>query len=183
MKQPYVCPAELAGSLDNSIRRLIQRPRKILEPYISEGMTVLDLGCGPGYFTAELARLAGEGGRVIAADIQQKMLDKMTLKIRAMGLEKRVDPFLCQPDRIGLEIKVDFVLAFWMVHEVPDQQRLFDELKSILKPDGKILIIEPKFHVTGKSFENMAALLESSGFRITGRPGVSLSRSVLLAVT
>ncbi len=60
-KRPYVCPAEFAGSLDNPLRRLIHNPRKILEPYIRKGMNVLDLGCGPGYFTGELARLVGEG--------------------------------------------------------------------------------------------------------------------------
>jgi ubiquinone/menaquinone biosynthesis C-methylase UbiE len=115
-KQPYVCPAEFAYSLDNLFRRLVHKSRKILEPYIREGMTVLDLGCGPGYFTADLARLAGEGGRVIAADLQQGMLEKMVTKIRETGLEKRIEAHLCQRDRIGIQGKVDFVLAFWMVH-------------------------------------------------------------------
>ncbi len=80
-KRPHVCPAELACSLDNSIRRLVHKPRKILEAYIRKEMTVLDLGCGPGYFTIELANLVGDGGKVIAADLQQGMLDKVRLKI------------------------------------------------------------------------------------------------------
>jgi len=45
-----ICPMELAGGLDNSVRRLLKNPQKILKPYIKEGMTVLDLGCGPGFF-------------------------------------------------------------------------------------------------------------------------------------
>ncbi len=65
-KRPHVCPAELACSLDNSIRRLVHKPGKILEAYIKKEMTVLDLGCGPGYFTIELANLGGDGGKVIA---------------------------------------------------------------------------------------------------------------------
>lgn len=45
-----VCPVELAGSLDNKIRKWFQNPQKILAPYIKEGMKVLDIGCGPGFF-------------------------------------------------------------------------------------------------------------------------------------
>ncbi len=50
-----VCPVALSGSLDNSIRRWLQNPKKILSPYIKEGMTVLDVGCGPGFFSIEMA--------------------------------------------------------------------------------------------------------------------------------
>lgn len=181
-KQPYVCPAELSGTLDTRIRRLVHKPQKILKPYINKNMTVLDLGCGPGYFTEELASLVGEDGFIIAADLQPKMLEKMRMKISGTNLEKRIEAHLCQDDRIGISKKVDFVLAFWMVHEVPDQQGLFEELKSILKPEGRIWIIEPKFHVSEKSFKNMISLLESAGLEIIDRPKVSLSRTVLLKV-
>ena len=180
--RPYVCPAELACSLDNILRRLVHKPEKILEPYISKGMTVIDLGCGPGYFTAELARLAGEEGRIIAADLQQKMLNKMAGKIRGTDLEKRVEIHLCQADRIGIQKKVDFILAFWMVHEVHDQERMFEEMKSLLKPGGRIWIIEPKIHVMENSFKKMITILESAGLEIIERPEVSLSRSVMLQI-
>ncbi len=179
-KRPYVCPAEFAGTLDNIFRRIVHKPRKILEPYVKKGMTVLDLGCGPGYFTAELARLVGEEGKVIAADLQQKMLNKMTGKIMGTELEKRIVVHLCQHDRIEISEKVDFVLAFWMIHEVPDQQRMFEELKSLLNPGGSILIIEPKIHVTWKAFKKMITKLEEAGLEITDRPEISLSRSVLV---
>ena len=181
-KHPYVCPAVFAYSLDNILRKFVHKPGKILEPYISNGMTVIDLGCGPGYFTAELARLAGGKGRIIAADLQEKMLVKMKEKVRETGLENRIEAHLYQSDRIGVQGKVDFVLAFWMVHEVPDQQRMFEELKSLLNTGGKILIVEPKIHVTDKSFGKMIARLESAGLEIIERPKISLSRAVLLAV-
>jgi ubiquinone/menaquinone biosynthesis C-methylase UbiE len=68
-----------------------------------------------------------------------------------------------------------------MVHEVPDQDKLFTELKSVLKPGGKIYIIEPRFHVSLKLFESMITRIENTGFEITERPKVSLSRAVLLS--
>jgi ubiquinone/menaquinone biosynthesis C-methylase UbiE len=179
-KRPYVCPAELACSLDNSIRRLVHKPRKILEAYIRKEMTVLDLGCGPGYFTIELANLVGDGGKVIAADLQQRMLDKVRVKIRGTDLEQIVEIHKCQDDKIGIAQNVDFVLAFWMVHEVPDQDRLFRELKSFLKSGGNLYIIEPKFHVTLKSFESMITRAEHFGFKIIERPKVAFSRAILL---
>jgi len=67
-----------------------------------------------------------------------------------------------------------------MVHEVPDQDILFSELKSLLKPGGQIFIVEPKFHVTKKSFSLMIRKLESIGLEVLDRPGVFYSRTVLL---
>ena len=76
-----VCPVALSGSLDNGIRRYLQNPQKILRPYINEGMTVLDVGCGPGFFSIEMARMVGKSGRVIAADMQEGMLQIIKVKI------------------------------------------------------------------------------------------------------
>jgi ubiquinone/menaquinone biosynthesis C-methylase UbiE len=180
MSQPYICPASFSGSLDNFLRRLVHKPEKILIPFIKEGMVVLDMGCGPGYFTTEIARLAGEGGKVIAADLQQGMLDKMITKVKECGLEKRVEAHLCQSERTGIEKKVDFILTFWMVHEVPDQQKFFRELKSLLKQGGRILVVEPKIHVTKRSFSAMISRLESAGLQIIDHPHITLSRSLVL---
>ncbi|MCP4372916.1 MAG: SAM-dependent methyltransferase, partial [Deltaproteobacteria bacterium] len=54
-----ICPVERAGSLDSRIRRWLQNPQKILKPYIKEGMTVLDVGCGPGFFSIDMAQMVG----------------------------------------------------------------------------------------------------------------------------
>jgi ubiquinone/menaquinone biosynthesis C-methylase UbiE len=182
MSEPYVCPAAFSGSLDNFMRRLIHKPEKLLKPYIKEGMTVLDMGCGPGYFTAAMARLVGESGIVVAADLQQAMLDKMMKKITDLGLEKRVEPHLCQSERTGVEKKVDFILTFWMVHEVPDQQKFFGELRSVMNPGGKILVAEPKFHVTKSDFAAMISTIETAGLQIIERPHVPISRALVLAL-
>jgi len=122
----------------------------------------------------------GETGRVVAADLQQEMLDKMLLKLKKLGLDQRVEAHKCQAERTNIEKKADFILTFWMVHEVPDQKPFLEELKSLLNPGGKILIVEPKFHVTGKDFNNMISKLEAVGLKIVQRPKVAISRSVVV---
>ena len=67
-KSKRVCPVERAGGLYNKIRRWLQNPQKILRPYIEEGMTVLDLGCGPGFFSnirSEVTQDCGSGCPVL----------------------------------------------------------------------------------------------------------------------
>ena len=177
---PVVCPVEYAGGLDNKIRRLLQNPIKFLKPHIKEGMTVLDLGCGPGFFTLEIARMLNNTGKVIAADLQEGMLEKVRQKIRGTKIEPGIVLHKCQEENIGITEKVDFILAFYMIHEVPDQDKLFLELESILQTHGTIFIVEPMFHVSKKSFENMIDRVKRIGFEIIDRPKSFLNRSVVL---
>jgi len=175
-----VCPVEKSGMLDNKFRKLFQNPQKILQPYIKEGMVVLDLGCGPGFFSMEIAKLLYPSGTVICADLQEGMLDVVRAKIRGTDHEPLFRLHQCDRDAINVSDPVDFILAFYMIHEVPDQTRLFEELKSILTPQGQILIIEPKFHVPEKSFNAMIDNLKAIGFEVVDAPKVFFSRSIVV---
>ncbi|MCE5248851.1 methyltransferase domain-containing protein [bacterium] len=180
VKNNRVCPVERAGSLDNRIRRWIQNPQKILSPYIEKGMTVLDIGCGPGFFSIEMARMVGESGRVIAADLQEGMLRKLRDKIEGTELEKRITLHKCEKNKIGVSDTVDFVLSFYMVHEVPDAADFFYEIGIILRPDGLLFIVEPSFHVSAAAFEETVKKALEAGFTVAGRPKMLLSKTVIL---
>ncbi len=177
-----ICPVERAGVLDFGFRRLLQNPGKMLGPYIREGMTALDLGCGPGFFTLEMARRVGDSGKVIAADLQEGMLDRLKAKIKNTALASRIRFHRCLPDRIGLAEKCDFVLVFYMLHEVPDQARFLAEIRSMLKPGGRVLLAEPKWHVTHKEFLYAIAVMEQAGFMVPERPEIRFSRTVVLGL-
>lgn len=179
-KDNRVCPVELAGGLDNRLRRFLQNPRRILKPYIKDGMTVLDFGCGPGFFTIEIAKMLQGGGKVIAADLQEGMLDIVRKKIKGTQLEEKIIIHKCEQDKIGVTETVDFILAYYVIHEVPDKEKLFKELYSLLKPGGKILIIEPKFHVSKKAFGKMTELMETEGLEIIKKSG-TLGNKVVFA--
>ena len=175
-----VCPVERAGALETPLRRLVQNPTKILKPYLKAGDKVLDFGCGPGFFTFDIAQLVGETGFVYAADLQAGMLEKVQNKIISHNFQSRIKIHKCDESGIHLNDTVDFILAFYMIHELNDQDIAFQEFKKILKPNGKILIIEPNFHVTKVNFEDMILRLEKADFKVAERPRFFFSRSVLI---
>ena len=83
MKKGHVCPWWFCFTFDNALRRLFHNPEAILSPYIRPGFTAINVGPGMGFFTVAMCRLAGKEGRVIAADLQQKMLDGVARRARA----------------------------------------------------------------------------------------------------
>ena len=176
-----VCPVELASGLDGKLRRFLQNPHKILAPYLRQGMTALDLGCGPGFFSIEMAEMIGDSGRVIAADLQDGMLELLRGKIRGSLLEKRIKTVRCDKDKINVTDTVDFILTFYMVHEVPDKNSFFAQLYHILRENGELLLVEPKlFHVSRKEFELTLQLAEKCGFQRHPAPPLALSWTAIL---
>ena len=145
-------------------------------------MTVLDLGCGMGYFTIALAKMVGAKGRVVAADLQEKMLEIMKRRAQSQGLLDRIQPVLAKPGEIGVTEKVDLALAMWMVHEVPsnNKEQFLGQIKSCLKDEGKFLVAEPKMHVKKNQFQTFLELADRVGFKEIERPKVGLSRAVVL---
>jgi ubiquinone/menaquinone biosynthesis C-methylase UbiE len=176
----HICPVERADHLDNRIRRWLQNPQKILGPYIDEGMTIPDMGCGPGFFSIEMAQMVGNSGRVIASDLQEGMLQKLKDKIKGTELDKRITLHKCEEDKIGVSDEIDFVLLFYMVHEVPNKEALFNEIGTILKPNGQVLIVEPPFHVSKSAFEETINKARNVGFILVERPKVFLSKTAVL---
>lgn len=178
-----VCPVERAGSLDNRARRWFQDPRRILGPYIREGMSVLDFGCGPGFFTLDIARMVGPNGRVVVADLQEGMLQKLQLKLQGGDLGPRVTLLHSRENDLEVSPPVDFVLAFYVVHEVPDQSAFFAGMWAALNPQGQMLVVEPPFHVSRRKFEAMLELARREGFAVGDRPRMLLDKAVLLRKT
>ena len=180
MPDHHVCPWWLAYTFDNPLRKLFHKPEKMLGKYVRPGMTVLDIGCGMGYFTLGLAELVGDSGKVIAVDLQQEMLDIMVKRVKKKGLAHRVLPHRAQPATLGVTTPVDFVLAFWMVHEVPAPAAFFKEVAAILKPSAKLLYAEPAFHVPEKRFNEICAAAEQSGLIFCRNLTIRFSRAALL---
>lgn len=174
-----VCSEKHAGFLASPLRRLIHNPEKILGSMIQEGDTVVDLGCGPGFFTLAMAKLAGEKGRVIAVDFQQGMLDRLQRRSQGKPLGSRITLLRCETATIGIDDKVDFVLGFYVVHEAPDVEGFLRQVFDILKPGGSFLLVEPRLHVSYANWQRTVEIAVESGMKAIAQPKIALSRAVL----
>ncbi len=179
----HVCPWWLGYFLISPFRQWgTQNPDKLLGPYVAPGMTVLEPGPGMGFFTLPLARMVGPSGRVVAVDIQPKMLDRLRRRARKDGLIERIETRLARPDSLAIDdLKgaVDFVLAFAMVHELPSPEAFFRETAAALKPGGRLLLAEPVGHVKAPRFTRELQAARDAGLVEANAPPLKRNLTAL----
>jgi len=180
-----VCPWWLGYLLASPLRRLLQDPEAIMRPYVREGMSVLDVGCGMGFFSLPLAKLVGATGKVVCVDLQEKMIKGLVKRAEKAGLSKRIDARISGQNSLELRditSKIDFALLFALVHEVSDKERLFSEVYVTMKQTGKLLLAEPAGHVSKADFEKTVSVAQSAGFEVLRQVQIRRSRAVLLQI-
>ena len=178
-----VCPWWLGYLLACPLRRFAQDPAKLLAPYVREGMTVLEPGPGMGFFTLDLARLVGPSGRVVAVDIQPRMISRLKGRAARAGLLERLDVRIASSNSLGvadLAGAADFSLVFAVVHELPAMETFFAELAQASKPGAGLLLVEPVGHVKPAQFEAELQAAAKAGFVVADRPSIRRSRAALL---
>jgi ubiquinone/menaquinone biosynthesis C-methylase UbiE len=179
-----VCPWWLGYFLASPVRRwFTQDPNEIVAPYVRPGSTVLEPGPGMGYFTLDLARLVGQSGRVIAVDVQPKMIAGLKKRLAKQQLLDRVEARTASENSLELEelaTSVDFTLAFAVVHEMPDDQKFFDEVSAASKPGARLLLAEPEGHVKAEAFSAELEHAAQAGFRVVERPKIRRCEAALL---
>lgn len=180
----HVCPWWMGYLLASPLRRWgLQNPENLLAPYLREGMTVLEPGPGMGFFTLPMARLVGEQGSVVALDVQPQMLSGLRRRAERAGLLDRLDLRLVRNDSLGIDDlagRVDFALAFAVVHELPSAERFFAETAQALKPGGYLFFAEPSGHVTDAQFQAELAAAQLSGLAMCTEPKVRRSYAAVL---
>ena len=137
-----VCPWWLGYLLASPVRRLLEKPEEVLAPHVESGVTAMDIGCGMGFFSLPLAELVGPSGRVICVDLQERMISSLRKRASRAGLADRIETRVCSASSLGtqdLEGKVDFVLTFAMVHEVPDAAGLLTQIRRRAGPGRSAL--------------------------------------------
>jgi ubiquinone/menaquinone biosynthesis C-methylase UbiE len=167
----------------NPIRRFLENPHKILRPFVTEGMTILEPGCGMGYFTLPLADMVGPRGRVIAVDLQDKMLAALSRRAERKGLLERIELRKANIDSLSLAAltdRVDFAVAFHVVHEVQEENTFFSEIFKVLRDGGGLFVVEPRFHVTRQAFDRSVAAATHAGFTVDAFRTTWGSREILL---
>lgn len=162
-----VCPFWVGYLLINPLRYLLENPKKILGKFVREGMVVLEPGCGMGFFTIPLARMVGPSGKVIALDIEPRMITVLEKRAAKASMLNRIERRLCPANSLGLQDlreSVDLVVAIHMVHETADTRTFLQEIRSSLKAGGRLLIVEPRGHVSKQDFQKSILLAHEKGF-------------------
>ena len=183
MSNSSVCPWWAGPALNWSLRKLWHNPETMLSPYLKPGMTVMDVGCGMGYYTVPIANLTGSAGQVVAVDLQPQMLSGMLNRARKAGVDQIIKTCNCSTNSLKIDTwkeQVDFVLISMMLHEVPDKTHLIQEVQEVLAPGGHLLFIEPIFHVNKANFNESIRLMNAHGLVVTEKPAITMCRSAVL---
>jgi tRNA A58 N-methylase Trm61 len=186
MSDEHVCPWWLGYLLASPLRRLGQNPDRILAPYVKEGMIVLDVGPGMGFFTLPMARIVGETGKVISVDLQEKMLNSLRRRAARAGLADRIETRVCTSDSLeiaDLAERLDFALAFAVMHEMPHPESAIPAITKSLKIGGVLLIAEPTGHVSKDEFQKTISLAANAGCQLVETPTIRKSHSAVLRKT
>ena len=127
---------------DNFLRRLFSPPKKKLSRFISAGLTVADVGCGPGHFTIPIAELVGPEGKVYAADSDPKSIQVLKAKLNGGEMQFRVRAEVASAASLEFvpNASVDFVFANDVLCCMADHASAVAEIKRILKPQGQAYI-------------------------------------------
>lgn len=182
-KPHRVCPWWLGYFLASPLRKWWQDPKEILAPFVREGQRILEPGPGMGFFTLELARLVGPQGKVIAIDLQSKMIDSLKRRVAKAGFADRVDARVVSADSLAtddLNASIDFILAFAMVHEMPDAAKFFREVATTARIGATLLLVEPRGHVKDAMFQDELKLAAEAGFQLLDRPAIRHSHAAFL---
>jgi len=162
-------PSSQAYMLDNWIRRLLQPPSELVEKLaITNDETVMDFGCGPGYYIPEISKRAKT---VVAVDLSPEMLAKAKTKTSKAKVNNV--QFL-QSDGKNVQMaesSVDKILLVTVYHEVGENETVLREFLRILKADGKLVIVEVvrKGILPVGPIQNPQVLqseIESNGFKL-----------------
>jgi ubiquinone/menaquinone biosynthesis C-methylase UbiE len=136
-------PPQDLGLLEGPDRDAWQRPERIMDELgIGEASVVADLGAGGGWFTIRLAIQVGPNGKVFAEDIQPEMIESIRRRVEREGLADRVYPVLGTATDPNIKEPVDAVLIVDAYHEMENPQVLLRNVARVLKPTGRLGIVE-----------------------------------------
>lgn len=164
----FPAPAFIGRFLDSNIRRAMQPPAALIRRSgIQPGMRVLEIGCGSGAYTLEMARAVGATGKVVALDIQPGMLEQLKNKLtRSENTDIRnVEPLLASACQLPFQNgSFDAAFMITVLQEIPDKWRALAEVRRTLRPGGIVAVTEWLFDPDYPLKQTTLRLLKEAGF-------------------
>lgn len=169
-----VCPWWLGWALVSPLRRWFFDPDRVVKPLATPGNHVLEVGPGYGFFTVPLIRAVAPNGVVHCVDVQPRMLEGLRRRLARAGLLQGADlRLVASATDLGaadLAGSVDLAVLAYVLHEVPDPDRLVRQVVATLRPDGRVLLLEPNGHCPVALFKRQTALLRREGLELLELP-------------
>ena len=158
--------------INNPIRRKFSPPERVINHIdIREGMKVLEVGPGTGFYTFEAARRAGPSGHVYAVDIQPKMIAKIGKEIERREVEN-ITAKTASAYEIPLpNDSVDRAFMVGVLPEVPDKQKALREIRRVLKEGGLLTLSECLIDPDYPRRKTEMAWCQDTGFELAGNYG------------
>jgi len=153
---------------DNPLLWIFRNPYRLLKAAgLKPGKKVLEIGCGPGFFTIPAAKIVGEKGVVYTLDNHLLAIERVQKKVKKEGI-KNVEIILTDATKTGLPDKsIDVTFLFGFVHHIEGLKNILPELYRVLKPEG-ILSIQKTPWLSEKK---LVAVVEKNGFIYLGHQG------------
>ncbi len=125
--------------MDNLLRRLLVRPKRLVGKYLKAGEIVADLGSGPGFFTLPIAEAVGGSGRVYAVDFDPKSIEALKVKVERRKLQGVIEAHAASAAEIDFlkDASVDFVFANGLLCCMLDHVGALRQIRRILKQNGR----------------------------------------------
>ena len=166
----FPAPSFIGKFLDSKQRKVMQPPEKIISRSgIDKGMTVLEIGCGSGAFTTDVARAIGNKGILSALDIEIKMLKQVASKLNRIENKDIKNVKLVQASAYTLPFSkesFDIVYMVAVFQEIPNKEKALKEINRVLKNNGILsiseFIVDPDYPLKSTTIK----MVQRTGFNL-----------------
>jgi ubiquinone/menaquinone biosynthesis C-methylase UbiE len=173
-RQSTACPAWLIPLLENPYMNTVAGSQLLLDRAdVRVGMSVLDVGCGPGRLAIPAARKVAPGGRVVALDLQAAMIRRLEERIGALAIDN-IEVVLggAGEGKVGRN-EFDRAFLVTVLGEIVEQTAALQEIYAALKPGGMLSVTEVLPDPHYQSRRRVRRLAEAVGFEFIETLGPS----------
>lgn len=182
----HICSHKTHWMLHNPLRKYFNPPELPIQLLdIQPEYSVLEIGCGSGFFTLPIAKHLDGKGRLFACDVQPEMIEHCKRRFKRKGVSINHIEWAVLDignDDIKTTDEFEACLLPFVLHEVTDSQQAaaLNKIYDKLKKGGKLYFVEPRSAVSGNKWGRAVQLLLQTGFKIVSESKTMISKTMVL---